>query len=199
MIIKGLTYFNEIKDISSSHVETDEDENFDGEWEYTEYEVNDGTIEENHPEAVKCIMTELTAVDIIRNKPQAELSLIQLGKIKTYEEYLHYTGEWELDLYGDMVYTEEEFKILKDVFNPDMNELERVLTKLNLEVTGHWTSPHDYVKRGDICNYYSFKWHNNEYCVSADSCSIILSKANDGRFIYNGNDYGDLVKAILKL
>jgi len=192
MIVKGLTYFNEIKDISSSHVETDEDENLDGEWEYTEYEVDDGSIEENNPEAVKCIMTELTAVDIIRNKPQAELSLIQLGKIKTYEEYLHYTSEWELDLYGDMVYTEEEFKILKNVFNPDMNELEKLLTKLNLEVTGHWTN--DYTK----CNYYSFKWHNDEFCVSVDKNSIILSKANDGRFIYSGNSYDELEQAILK-
>ena len=197
MIVKGLTYFNEIKDISSSHVETDEDENFDGEWEYTEYEVNDGTIEENHPEAVKCIMAELTAIDIIRNKPQAELQLIQLGKIKTYEEYTYYTHQWDLN-YWDMIYTEEEFNIIKGVFNPDMNELEKVLTKLNLEITGHWTIPHDYVKKGDMCNYYTFKWHNDEYCVSADSCSIILSKANDGRFIYNGFSYDELEQAILK-
>lgn len=198
MIVKGLTYFNEIKDISSSHVETDEDENFDGEWEYTEYEVNDGTIEENHPEAVKCIMTELTAIDIIRNKPQAELQLIQLGKINTYEEYLYYTHQWDLN-YWDMEYTEEEFNIIKGVFNPDMNELEKLLTKLNLEVTAHWTLPHDYVKKGDICNYYIFKWNNNEYCVSADSCSIILSKANDSRFIYNGYSYDELEQAIREL
>lgn len=197
MIVKGLTYFNEIKDISSSHVETDEDENLDGEWEYTEYEVNDGTIEENNPEAVKCIMTELTAIDIIRNKPQAELQLIQLGKIKTYEEYLYYTHQWDLN-YWDMIYTEEEFKILKDVFNPDMNELEKLLTKLNLEVTGHWTNQSDYVKNENICNYYTFKWHNDDFCVSADSCSIILSKANDGRFIYNGHNYDELEQAILK-
>ena len=197
MIVKGLTYFNEIKDISSSHVETDEDENFDGEWEYTEYEVNDGTIEENHPEAVKCIMTELTAIDIIRNKPQAELYLIQLGEIRTYEEYILLTKKW-FSKYENVKYTEEEFNIIKRVLNPDMNELEKVLTKLNLEITGHWAIPHDYVKKGDMCNYYTFKWHNDEYCVSADSCSIILSKANDGRFIYNGFSYDELEQAILK-
>lgn len=56
----------------------------------------------------------LKALEIIKEKPQAELSLIQLGKIKTYEEYLKYTEQWELDLYSDMVYTEEEFNLLKE-------------------------------------------------------------------------------------
>lgn len=59
------------------------------------------------------------ALEIIKEKPQAELSLIQLGKIKTYEEYLNYTNYWELDLYGDMVYTEEEFNLLKGILNDE--------------------------------------------------------------------------------
>lgn len=49
---------------------------------------------------------------IIKEKPQAALSLIQLGKIKTYEEYLEYTRVWDLE-YWDMVYTEEEFDLIK--------------------------------------------------------------------------------------
>lgn len=57
--------------------------------------------------------------EIVKEKPQAELSLIQLGKIKTYEEYLDYTDKWELDLYGDMVYTEEEFNLLKGILNDE--------------------------------------------------------------------------------
>lgn len=63
----------------------------------------------------RTIEKSLKALEIIKEKPQAGLSLIQLGQIKTYEEYLHYTSEWELDLYGDMVYTEEEFKLLKEM------------------------------------------------------------------------------------
>ena len=55
-------------------------------------------------------------LNIIKEKPQAELSLIQLGRIKTYEEYLDYTYGWELDLYGDMVYTKEEFNTLLNYF-----------------------------------------------------------------------------------
>ena len=51
---------------------------------------------------------------VIKEKPQAALSLIQLGKIKTYEEYLEYTSTWDLEEYGDMVYTEEEFDTLKE-------------------------------------------------------------------------------------
>ena len=53
--------------------------------------------------------------EIVKEKPQAELSLIQLRKIKTYEEYLSYTDLWDLDEYGDLVYTEEEFKLIKEV------------------------------------------------------------------------------------
>jgi hypothetical protein len=59
---------------------------------------------------------EKLAFDIIKNKPQAELSLIQFGKIKTYDEYLDYTDKWDLDEYGDLVYTEEEFNLLVEVF-----------------------------------------------------------------------------------
>ena len=58
---------------------------------------------------------EHRALEIIKNKPQAELSCIQLGEIKTYEEYLEYTSVWELDLYGYMLYEEEEFDLLKEV------------------------------------------------------------------------------------
>jgi hypothetical protein len=59
---------------------------------------------------------EKLAFDIIKNKPQAELSLIQFGKIKTYDEYLDYTDKWDLEEYGDLVYTEDEFNLLVEVF-----------------------------------------------------------------------------------
>lgn len=49
---------------------------------------------------------------IIKEKPQAELALIQLGKIKTYEEYLDRTQHWD-GIYWDMIYTQEEFDLLK--------------------------------------------------------------------------------------
>lgn len=83
-----------------------------------ELEVADGpviTVEDLLPYKCEQVEKSLKALEIIKKKPQAELSLIQLGKIKTYEEYLYYTGKWELDLYGDMVYTQEEFNLLKAV------------------------------------------------------------------------------------
>lgn len=55
-------------------------------------------------------------LEIIKEKPQAELSLIQLGKIKTYEEYLKYTDTWD-SYYWEYEYTEEEFDLLKRYFN----------------------------------------------------------------------------------
>ena len=51
-------------------------------------------------------------LEIIKEKPQAALSLIQIGKIKTYEEYLEYTDTWDSE-YRDMAYTQEEFELLK--------------------------------------------------------------------------------------
>ena len=42
-----LEMFKEICDIGLSHMETDEDEDMDGEWVYTDYEEYDGTVEEN--------------------------------------------------------------------------------------------------------------------------------------------------------
>lgn len=52
------------------------------------------------------------ALRIIKEKPQAELSLIQLGKIKTYKEYLKYTEKWD-SYWWEYEYTEEEFELLK--------------------------------------------------------------------------------------
>ena len=59
-------------------------------------------------------------LEIIKEKPQAELSLIQVGKIKTYEEYLKYVDMWE-SYYLDRVYTQEEFDLLKRYFNEQDN------------------------------------------------------------------------------
>lgn len=56
------------------------------------------------------------ALEIIKNKPQYELYLIQLGKIKNYNEYLEIVRDWDLEYGGDMEYTEEEFNLLREVF-----------------------------------------------------------------------------------
>lgn len=58
---------------------------------------------------------------IIKEKPQAELSLIQLGEIKTYEEYLDRTQQWE-GIYWDMIYTEEEFDLLNHYFGKNIQK-----------------------------------------------------------------------------
>lgn len=60
-------------------------------------------------------------LSIIKEKPQAELSLIQLGKIKTYEEYLDRTQHWD-GIYWDMVYTQEEFKSLNHYFEKNIQK-----------------------------------------------------------------------------
>ena len=62
----------------------------------------------------KIIEKELKALEIIKNKPQAEISLIAWGKIKTYEEYLKKVGEWD-EGYGDLILTQEEYDLLKEV------------------------------------------------------------------------------------
>lgn len=63
-----LEMFKEICDIGLSHMETDVDENYDGEWEHTEYEEYDGTVEDNYPDSCEHIRDELTAFSIIKNK-----------------------------------------------------------------------------------------------------------------------------------
>lgn len=60
------------------------------------------------------VETALKALEVIKEKPQIEITHIQWGKIKTYDEYLKRTYEWDLE-YGDMVLTEEEFNLLKEM------------------------------------------------------------------------------------
>ena len=86
-------------------------------WEEMKESLEDkiASLQEELKQALIKAEKEHKVLEIIKNKPQAELSCIQLGKIKTYEEYLEYTSVWELDLYGDMVYEEEEFDLLKEV------------------------------------------------------------------------------------
>jgi len=59
MSTKALNAFERIKNIELSHMEIDQDEDMDGEWEYSYYEEFDGTIEDNCPEEVKVIEKSL--------------------------------------------------------------------------------------------------------------------------------------------
>lgn len=56
---------------------------------------------------------KLKALEIIKNKPQIEITYIQWGKIKTYDEYLKEVCEWDLG-YEDMILTKEEFDLVKE-------------------------------------------------------------------------------------
>lgn len=56
---KELKALDIIRNIGLYHMETSEDENYDGEWEYTDYEEYDGTIEENYPKEIKILETAL--------------------------------------------------------------------------------------------------------------------------------------------
>ena len=69
---KELEALNIIKNISLSHVETEQDENLDGEWEYTEYEVNDGTIEDNYPDQIDIIEKALLELKAIKESNPSE-------------------------------------------------------------------------------------------------------------------------------
>lgn len=60
------------------------------------------------------IEKQLKALEIIKKKPQYQLYLIQVGDIKTYDEYEDEISKWVFD-YGDKKYTQEEFDLLKEV------------------------------------------------------------------------------------
>lgn len=62
----SLQALNLIKDISISHTETDEDENWDGEWEYTTYDVYDGTISEQYPYCIDLLENDLKALEVLK-------------------------------------------------------------------------------------------------------------------------------------
>lgn len=59
------------------------------------------------------IEKKLKALEIIKNKPQYQLYLMQVGDIKTYDEYEDEISKWVFD-YGDKKYTQEEFDLLKE-------------------------------------------------------------------------------------
>lgn len=60
------------------------------------------------------LVKEHKAIEIIRNKPQHELAQIQWRKVNTYEEYENMAYRWDSD-YWDMIYTKEEYDLLKEV------------------------------------------------------------------------------------
>ena len=60
------------------------------------------------------IKKKLKALEIIINKPQYELCLMQFGAITTYAEYEEEVDTW-LSNFGIKKYTQEEFDLLKEV------------------------------------------------------------------------------------
>lgn len=60
------------------------------------------------------IEKQLKALEIIKKKPQYQLYLMQVGDIKTYDEYEDEISKWVFD-YADKKYTQEEFELLKEV------------------------------------------------------------------------------------
>jgi len=63
---------------------------------------------------IEIIEKELKCFEIIKNKPQRELELIQLGTIATYEDYLKHISNWCRE-YLDFRYEREEFDMLKEL------------------------------------------------------------------------------------
>ncbi len=54
---------NVIKNIKMSHVETEEDEDFDGNWVYDTVEVDDGLIKDKYPKQIKILKQALQRLD----------------------------------------------------------------------------------------------------------------------------------------
>ena len=105
-----------IKDIDLTCLDWDEDEDMDGEWEYTPIERSYGSVEENYPEEIETIEK---FIDIVTKR------LVDIALIKECEsepEYLNHLchrvvaeqPEYKLD-YRRL--SEDEFNFLKDVIN----------------------------------------------------------------------------------
>lgn len=104
-----LEMFKEICDIGLSHMETDVDENYDGEWEYTEYEEYDGSIEDNYPDYCEHIRDELTAFSIIKNK-RIHIFEFMTDCVDNGDDYAQYSLFYRK--YSIEKLTEDEFNIL---------------------------------------------------------------------------------------
>lgn len=93
--LTGKQALRTIKNIHLYGMETDVDENYDGEWEYTDYEKDYGSIKELYPRAVRAIYEDLDkynelmqVVNIINNKMSINLSaqlLLTLGQLSQRE------------------------------------------------------------------------------------------------------------------
>ena len=101
--MKSLDAFKTIKEVELSHLDYDQDENLDGDWEYTPYEADDGSIEDNYPEECKVVENHLKAMNIL--KELHVINLIVRGK----SHYLLINGK-HIDI------TEEQAKIFDEVF-----------------------------------------------------------------------------------
>ena len=80
---KELEALNVIKNISLSHVETEQDEDFNGDWVFETVEVDDGVIEDNYPEQIDIIENALKRLEQIDNISPSE-AMENLGVLETY-------------------------------------------------------------------------------------------------------------------
>ena len=75
------------------------------------------------------------------------------------------------------------------------DNIKPILDKYNLKIKYSWTTEHVYPgNKIFTCYYYTFVINNNEYCISGDSRSYILSTIVGP--IYMGYSLSDLEKAI---
>ena len=81
-----------IKNIKLSHVETEEDEDFDGNWVYDTIEVDDGLIGDKYPKQIKILKQALQRLEAIDNANSSKALKYVNGKIADLEDDLqHYT------------------------------------------------------------------------------------------------------------
>lgn len=72
------------------------------------------TLEEEKQSFDRQLEKKLKALEIINDKPQIEIIHIRWRMINSYEDYLKATDKWDIE-YCDMILTQEEFDLLKEV------------------------------------------------------------------------------------
>lgn len=97
-----------IADIQLIHMETDVDENYEGDLEYTQYEVDDGTIEANYPDEIAVLRKTVHSTEIIRKYGFHQCWEI-LNNYKSYEDYKN-------QHVGYKVMSKKEYILLKEMY-----------------------------------------------------------------------------------
>ncbi len=99
MLEKEFEALETIKNISLSHIDYEEDEDFEGNRVFDAVEVNDGSVEDNYPEQIDILEQTLTELKAIKNA-------VEICKKANEQKY---------------VYIKESYGIIKEKFLNDLD------------------------------------------------------------------------------